>query len=125
MKYVLMDIEQTLLQKCNYYHGEEGIGDYTPYIEDAKQFTLEEISAISKALPNEKFVIVPVNFGVNSVMTAKEAADLWGKDDSNLRKALRHSGKFIEGIDYRLSGKIILVTKEAMHRVYGDPKEKE
>ena len=124
MKYVLMDIEQTLLQKCNYYHGEEGIGDYTPYIEDAKQFTLEEISAISKALPNEKFVVVPVNFGVNSVMTAKEAADIWGKDDSNLRKALR-SDKFIQGVDVRLSGKIILVTKEAMYRVYGEPKKKE
>lgn len=124
MKYVLMDIEQTLIQKTNYYHGEEGIGDYTPYIEDAKQFTLEEISAISKALPNEKFVVVPVNFGVNSVMTAKEAADIWGKDDSNLRKALR-SDKFIQGVDVRLSGKIILVTKEAMIRVYGEPKEEE
>lgn len=123
MKYVLMDLEQTLLQKCNYYHGEEGIGDLTPFIDDAKIFTLEEISVICKALPNEKIVVVPVNFGVNSVMTAKEAADIWGKDDSSLRKTLRNSEKFVEGIDYRLSGKIILVTRDAMVRVYGEPTE--
>lgn len=62
MKYVLMDIEQTLLQKCNYYHGEEGIGDYTLFLDEAKEFTLEEISAIAKALPNEKFIVIPSDF---------------------------------------------------------------
>lgn len=121
MKYVLMDLDQTLLQKCNYYHG-EGIGDYTPFIDEAKEFTLEEISTITKALPNEKFVAVPVDFGINSVMTVKEAADTWEKDDSSLRRTLRNK-KFVEGIDYRLSGKIILVTRDAMVRVYGEPKK--
>lgn len=32
------------------------------FLDEAKEFTLEEISAIAKALPDEKFIVIPSDF---------------------------------------------------------------
>lgn len=112
-----MNLEQTLLQKVAYYHGEKGIHDYTPFKEDAKRYSLEEIKIILEMFPNEKITIVPVE-SLNDVLTINEAAEIWKKDSTTLRRVIRNN-KFIEGVDFRRSGKTILISRDSMIRVYG------
>ena len=52
------------------------------------------------------------------VFTLSEAAAIWGKDESTLRRSL---GKFHPFIEYRKAGRITLIEKDAMIRVYGNP----
>ena len=47
-----------------------------------------------------------------------DAARLWGKDDSTLRRAIL-AGKFVEAKKF---GKQWVVTRASMTREYGDPK---
>ena len=56
---------------------------------------------------------------LQEVYILSEAASLWGKDESTLRRSLR---KFIKGSEYRKAGRITLITKAGMERVYGEPK---
>ena len=60
-------------------------------------------------------------FEINNVMTVSEAAEKWGITEGAIRKAIK-SRKFIPGIDYRKAGRITLICREAMERVYGEPK---
>lgn len=59
---------------------------------------------------------------LTEVITVKEAADLWRKDESNLRKefvkSIKDEGKF-KANELRKSGKVWLVEKKAMERVFG------
>ena len=57
-------------------------------------------------------------FEINNIMTVSEAAEIWGITEGAIRKAIK-SGKFIPSIDYRKSGRITLICREAMIRVYG------
>ena len=50
-----------------------------------------------------------------------DAARLWGKDDSTLRRAIL-AGKFVEGVDAKKFGKQWVVTRASMTREYGYPK---
>ena len=50
-----------------------------------------------------------------------DAARLWKKDDSTLRRAILN-GKLLEGKDSKKFGKQWVVTKAAMIREYGEPK---
>lgn len=59
-----------------------------------------------------------VTFEINEVMTVNEAAEMWGKTEGAIRAAIK-ANKFILGVDYRKAGRITLITKEAMERVYG------
>ena len=52
------------------------------------------------------------------VMTVTEAAEEWEITEGAIRKAIS-SKRFIAGIDYRKAGRITLITREAMERVYG------
>ena len=58
----------------------------------------------------------------DGLMAFSTAADLWGLNDSTLRKALVY-GKIRLGIDARKYGKQWIVTRSAMIREYGDPQE--
>ena len=60
-------------------------------------------------------------FEINNVMTVSEAAKKWGITEGAIRKAIK-SDKFIPGIDYRKAGRITLICREAMERVYGESK---
>ena len=57
------------------------------------------------------------------VMTASEAAELWGKSDITIRQACsgykKAPPRFKEG-EFRQSGKTWLVTRAGMARVFGD-----
>ena len=63
-------------------------------------------------------------FEINNIMIVSEAAETWGITDGAIRKAIK-SGKFIPEIDYRKSGRITLICREAMERIYGDSKRSE
>lgn len=54
----------------------------------------------------------------DGLLSFKEAAQLWGLDDSTLRKAVS-SGKIIENTDAKKFGKQWLITVEAMERIFG------
>jgi len=56
----------------------------------------------------------------DGLLSLKDAADIWGKDDSVLRKAIA-TGKLIENVDVKKFGKQWVVTVEAMERLYGKP----
>lgn len=60
---------------------------------------------------------------IKKVFTFKEAAELWGKDASTLRRTIVANNKLIKGIDYRMSGGVWLVTKEGMEKIYGKIKD--
>lgn len=55
---------------------------------------------------------------LEEVYTLNEAAELYGKSEGTLRSAIK-SGKFLEKKDWRKAGRITLITKDAMERVYG------
>lgn len=59
-----------------------------------------------------------VDFEINNVLTVSESAEIWGLTEGAVRKAIS-SRRFILGIDYRKAGRITLITKKAMERVYG------
>ena len=60
-------------------------------------------------------------FEINNIMTVSEAAETWGITEGAIRKAIK-SNKFIPSIDYRKAGRITLICRDAMIRVYGEPK---
>ena len=60
------------------------------------------------------------NLDLYKVFTLSEAAAIWGKDESTLRRAL---SKFYQFKEYRKAGRITLIEKEAMIRVYGEPRQ--
>lgn len=59
---------------------------------------------------------------INEVLTISEASKTWGKAVSTLRRNFDANASFKKGIDCRKSGAMWLVTREAMIRVYGEPK---
>ncbi|WP_302719064.1 DUF2442 domain-containing protein [uncultured Senegalimassilia sp.] len=67
---------------------------------------------------------VTIETPFDGLMAFSTAADLWGLSDSTLRKALVY-GKIRSGIDARKYGKQWIVTRGAMIREYGEPKEPE
>ena len=73
--------------------------------------------------PSEGLIESPrkVVLEINEVMTFAEATQRWGLADSTLRK-LATTNKLLEGLDFRKSGKVWLIAKEAMERIYGEEK---
>lgn len=59
---------------------------------------------------------------INEVMTFSEAAERWNISMSTLRMMAR-TNRAIEGVDIRKSGKVWLITIDAMKRLYGEEKE--
>lgn len=53
-------------------------------------------------------------------MTFAEASEIWGLGESTLRSTIR-SNRLDEGMDYRKSGKVWLITEDAMLKAYGEP----
>lgn len=55
---------------------------------------------------------------IKEVLTVNEAAQLWGISEGTIRYAIKVD-KLTPGIDYRKAGRITLVTKKAMTRLFG------
>lgn len=64
---------------------------------------------------------------INDIMTFAEACESWGLGASTLRTRILNGAfkDLSEGIDYRKSGKVWLITKSAMIKLYGEPKNKD
>lgn len=62
-----------------------------------------------------------VTFEIYNVMTVNEAAEKWGITEGAIRASIK-AKKFILGVDYRKAGRITLITKESMTKVYGELK---
>lgn len=71
--------------------------------------------------PQERKPIIssPLQVSLNDVFTAQEAAALWNITEGAIRKAMS-SKRLIIGVDYRKAGRITLVSREAMERLYGE-----
>lgn len=58
---------------------------------------------------------------LDEVMAFSEASEIWGLGESTLRSAVK-TDRLVDGVDYRKSGKVWIITKAAMLRTYGEPK---
>ena len=129
------DTQEYLLKNCNCVNG--GTGD-TAYNGDCIVDLTENLSVAGKivdgdiAIDDDAKIYDPegeygsdgTTFEINNIMTVSEAAENWGITEGAIRKAIK-SNKFIPSIDYRKAGRITLICREAMERVYGEPKRSE
>lgn len=83
-------------------------GDYEYIIDDEAIIYSGEVLLESKN----------VEFEINNVLTASEAAEIWGLTEGAIRKAIA-SRRLVPGVDFRKAGRITLITKYAMQREYG------
>ena len=60
---------------------------------------------------------------LDNLMAFTDATELWGLNESTLRKAISY-GKLVTGIDACKYGKQWVISTEAMRREYGSPKVK-
>lgn len=74
-------------------------------------FTVHHIKLTAQAA-------LPASNSILEVLTFAEAAEIWGIDPSTLRHRIA-SGDLCESLDYRKSGKVWLISKNAMERLYG------
>ena len=121
--------QEYLLKDCNCVNG--ATGD-TAYNGDCIVDLTENLSVPGKIvngdiiIDDDAKIYDPIGeygsdgttFEINNVMTVSEAAEIWGITEGAIRKAIK-SGKFIPNIDYRKAGRITLICREAMIRVYG------
>ena len=62
---------------------------------------------------------------IEDTMTISEAATMWNITESNIRYHIK-DGKLVNDIEYRKAGRITLITKRAMIKLFGDmPKGKQ
>ena len=121
--------KEWLLKDCNCVNG--ATGD-TAYNGDCIVDLTENLSVPGKIVdgnividddakiydPEGEYGSDGTTFEINSVMTVSEAAEIWGITEGAIRRAIK-SRKFVPGIDYRKAGRITLICREAMLRVYG------
>ena len=65
---------------------------------------------------------ITVDTPFDELMAFSDATQLWGLNESTLRKAIAY-GKLVNGVDVCKYGKQWVITMEAMRREYGEPKE--
>ena len=124
--------QEYLLKNCNCVNG--ATGD-TAYNGDCIVDLTENLSVAGKIVegdividydakiynPIGEYESDGTTFEINNIMTVSEAAETWGITEGAIRKAIK-SNKFIPSIDYRKAGRITLICRDAMIRVYGEPK---
>lgn len=63
------------------------------------------------------------NVDLDNIMVLNEAAEVWNVRESNIRYHIS-TEKLVSGIEYRKAGRITLITKKAMIKLFGDaPRE--
>jgi hypothetical protein len=63
-----------------------------------------------------------MKFNWDDIMTSAEATERWGLSNSTIRRALMGK-RFLDG-EYKKSGKVWIIKKSAMERLYGkEPRE--
>ena len=104
----------TLIRCSNYYifnrkNGFNLIGGFSEQLKDEP--LVEKIYVISESLTKT------INNMINDVMILSEAAELWGITEGALRKAIAFNRFRFE--EFRKAGRITLITRNGMERVYG------
>ena len=66
---------------------------------------------------------VQVDTPFDGLMAFSDATELWGLNESTLRKAITY-GKFVNGVDVCKFGKQWVVSVDAMKREYGNSRER-
>jgi len=94
-----------------FYDVEVDVGGYGIVWNDELDLSCDEL------FENGETVETPFD----GLMAFTDATELWGLNESTLRKAISY-GKLINGIDACKFGKQWVVSVEAMKREYGDPK---
>lgn len=97
-------------------------GEVTNIKADSADAILLEPDKSNIAIHHLEISVIPL-FNTSSpvlsqVLTFSEAAELWKIDSSTLQHRVT-SEKLAEDIDYKKSGKVWLITKSAMERLYG------
>ena len=64
---------------------------------------------------------VQVETPFDNLMAFGDATELWGLNESTLRKAIAY-GRLVNGVDVCKYGKQWVITMDAMRREYGEPK---
>ena len=64
---------------------------------------------------------VQVDTPFDGLMAFSDATELWGLNESTLRKAITY-GKLVNGVDVQKFGKQWVVSIDAMKREYGEPR---
>lgn len=110
---------------------ETGISKPIIFEKDVIDFCSDHIELLERKVKYwdmtiEKFMYVrldkkELNF-IKEVLTVNEAAELWGISEGTIRYHLKQD-KLTLGVDYRKAGRITLITKEAMIRLFGAIKE--
>jgi len=72
--------------------------------------------------PSDEFLDIEIDNDLDNVLTVTEAAEMWGLTEGAIRNSIKNR-KFILGIDYRKAGRITLITKRSMERIYGELEE--
>lgn len=103
-------------EKDDFKEYSENVDDIKIINEDDGVYNITFVGYIDK-------VVVSGDSSLFEIFTTTEAAQLWGLNESTVRKAIQ-GNKFKLGIDFRKAGRVTLITKEAMIRVYGEPKNK-
>lgn len=65
---------------------------------------------------------IQVDTPFDNLMSFGDATELWGLNESTLRKAVEY-GRLINGVDVCKYGKQWIITMDAMRREYGEPKK--
>lgn len=94
-----------------FYDVEVDVGGYGIVWNDELDLSCDEL------FENGETVETPFD----GLMAFTDATELWGLNESTLRKAISY-GKLINGVDACKFGKQWVVSVEAMKREYGDPK---
>ena len=89
------------------------IKDRYGYVSQSKNCSCDEL------FENGETVETPFD----NLMAFTDATELWGLNESTLRKAISY-GKLVTGIDACKYGKQWVISTEAMRREYGSPKVK-
>lgn len=107
---------ESLFESSKYFifEGSKGSFDCGYFADNLKDEDVEDI-----------FVLLPDYVDIkkeciNDILTLKEAASIWNKDTSTIRRRII-SNKLKEGIAYRKSGSTWLITRESMLKLYGEP----
>lgn len=89
--------------------------------ECAEAMTFEAISDSNFRVHHIEIIpgnTLPTSNALSEVLTFSEVGELWGIDPSALRHRVT-SEKLVEGVDFRKSGKVWLIARNAMERLYG------
>lgn len=112
-------VEDFIEEKYNTENGDISYKFMTlrEFKESLNEFTVKSIDVRYNMCEN-KYFRLPAMFKFEDILTLSEAAEFCGKTEGAIRSSIK-SGKLIEGKDWRKAGRITLITKKSIEKLYG------